>query len=242
MKISTLRLAFLTLAMAVSAGLSAQFVTEREIKDDDAYVEDQEMNIVVLDNETHEHLENDVIIRGYDARKIKVFEDVTDTVIPIKNYRLYTVSCIREGYMYYNEKFWPDEKKVHFQKVNLKKLEIGLKTDIRDIYFKGNETAVYHKSKPAIDELIEWMNVNETVKIRVIGHANGPNNEWPQRVYNKASKERAEVVVEYMIDNGIDKSRLEFIGAGNTEMIYEDPQTNWENEANRRVEIEVIGL
>lgn len=242
MKKYSLILICLGFLSTINITLKAQFVQEREINEEDNYVEDQEMNVVVVDHSNGSPLMNDVIIRGYNPRKVVTFEDVRDTVFNIKNYRLYTVSAIRKGYMYYNKKFWPDEKKVHFQRVNLKPLELGLKTDIRDIYFLGNETKIYHKSKPAIEELVAWMKLNKTVSIRIIGHVNGPNNDYPQRVYNKASLERAEAVVDFMISLGVSKNRLEAAGVGNSEMVYKDPQTNWENEANRRVEVELIKL
>lgn len=228
--------------LALSQTGNAQFAEERKIEDNEVVIEDQQMNIVVIDAESKEETESDVVVRGLNPRKPVIIEDVTDTIIEIKNYRLYTVSCLKKGYMYYNQKFWPDEVQVHYQKVDLQPLEIGLKTDIRDIMFLGDKTAIYAKSKPAIDELIEWMKLNDNVKIAIIGHVNGPNNDRSERFYRKVSLERAQAVVDYMIENGIDADRLDAKGAGNTEMIYPDPQTTWENEANRRVEIEVIGL
>jgi outer membrane protein OmpA-like peptidoglycan-associated protein len=49
-------------------------------------------------------------------------------------------------------------------------------------------------------------------------------------------------VRDYLIQRGIEPERLATKGAGNTQMIYPDPQTEWETQANRRIEIEVIGL
>jgi outer membrane protein OmpA-like peptidoglycan-associated protein len=144
--------------------------------------------------------------------------------------------------MYYAEKFWPEEKAVHTQEVRLKPLATGLKTDIRDIVFLGDKTEIYHKSKPALDELIEFLTLNKSVRIAVIGHVNGPDNDRSERVYRKASIERAQAVVDYLVGAGIDPERLEAVGKGNTEMIYADPQTEWQNEANRRIEIEILSL
>jgi outer membrane protein OmpA-like peptidoglycan-associated protein len=144
--------------------------------------------------------------------------------------------------MYYAEKFWPEEKAVHTQEVRLKPLATGLKTDIRDIVFLGDKTEIYHKSKPALDELIEFLNLNKTMRIAVIGHVNGPDNDRAERVYRKASLERAQAVVDYLVAAGIAAERLEAVGNGNQEMIYADPQTEWQNEANRRIEIEILSL
>lgn len=242
MKSIILKLTYICVAVFFVQSMNAQFAEERKITENEVIIENQQMNIKVVDAQTKENTSSDVVVRGLNARKPILMTNISDTVFEIKNYRLYTVSCLKKGYMYYNEKFWPNEVQVHLQEVELEPLALGLKTDIRDIYFLGDKTSIYAKSKPAIDELVDWMKLNENVTLAIIGHVNGPNNEKSERFYRKASQERAASVVQYMVSQGIPMERLDSRGAGNTEMIYPDPQTNWENEANRRVEIEIIGL
>ena len=220
----------------------AQFVEEKKISDSDAYITYQEMNITVSDASANAPLAADVRVKGLNPRKIVVMEDVKDTTFEIKNYRLYTVSCLERGYMYYSEKFWPEESTLHKQEIKLQPLSVGLKTDVRDITFLGDKTEIYHKSRETLEELIEWMKLNPTVKIAVIGHVNGPDQSKSERFYRKASEERAQSVVDYLVSDGIDASRLVAKGAGNTEMIYANPTTDWQAEANRRIEIEVVSL
>lgn len=235
---------FLTLvfALALVSTAHSQFVTDRAIKEGEASPEFQVMNISVFDAATKQPLPSDIRVKGLNPRKAIEFENVTDTVIEIRNYRMYSVSCVKPGYMFYAEKFWPDESMVHTQPVALRPLEVGLKTDVRDVVFLGDKTQIYHKSKPALDELIEFLEINKSVQIAIIGHVNGPDNNRAQRVYQKASLARAKSVRDYLVDNGVDPKRLEVRGAGNTEMIYPDPITDWQNEANRRIEIEITGL
>jgi outer membrane protein OmpA-like peptidoglycan-associated protein len=113
---------------------------------------------------------------------------------------------------------------------------------MREITFLGDKTEIYARSKPALDDVIRWLQLNSSVSIAIIGHVNGPDNERSARFYQKASLERAKAVRDYLIENGINEARLDIKGAGNTEMIYADPATDWQNEANRRIEIEIIGL
>lgn len=223
----------------------AQFTTEKAIDTTSIEsVEEQRMKLLVTDYKTKKSLEADVMIKGLNPRKTVVLKNLTDTTLLIKNYRLYTVSVVKQGYMYFAHKFWPDEASFHMERVELKPLALGLKTNVDDITFQGDETQIYHKSVPALQELIDFLNVNPNVKICIIGHANGPisDKQKSESFYRKATEKRAEAVRDYLIQHGIKAERLTTKGLGNTQMIYPDPQTDWQIDANRRIEIEITGL
>ncbi len=240
---SALSTVFSLVFFVASSVLSAQFVTEKAIDSTRLEFEDQRMIIKIIDGISKSPTSADVVIKGLNPRKPVVLKSVSDTTLILKSYRLYTVSVVKKGYMYFAHKFWPDEKEMHEEWVILKPLSVGLKTSIEDITFLGDQTEIYFKSAPALEELIEFLTVNPNVKIRVIGHANGPDSEKRgDAFYRKASEKRAESVRDYLISHGIDPTRLVTKGAGNKEMLFPNPTTDWETQANRRVEIEVIGL
>lgn len=197
------------------------------------------MQIEVFNGKTRQGIKADVMIKGLNPRATVVLKSTDDTTLTLKKYRLYTVSVVKPGFMYFAHKFWPSEMAVHSEPVELKPIEVGLKTSIEDITFLGDETDIYHKSVPALEEIQSWLELNPSAKICIIGHVNGPDNEKSKAFYKKASEKRADAVRSWLIEHGIDKERLTIRGAGNTEMLYSDPQTDWENQANRRIEIEV---
>jgi hypothetical protein len=226
------------------SNVEAQFVTEKAIDStQNAEIEEQKMIISVIDKKTVEPIKADVIIKGLNPRKPVVFEGIADSTITFKTYRLYTVSVVKEGYMYYAHKFWPDESFEHKERIELCPLQVGLRTSVQDITFLGDQTEIYHKSTPALEEVIQFLEINPQVKICVVGHANGPESEKKgPAYYKKASEKRAMAVRDFLIQHGIAPERMATRGAGNTQMLYPDPQTDWETQANRRIEIEVIGL
>lgn len=236
----------LLFSLLANASVHAQFTTEQKIDSTDVTnVEEQNLQIMVTDFKTKKLIEADVMIKGLNPRKTVVFKDLSDSTLLLKKYRLYTVSVVKEGYMYFAHKFWPDESFHHLERVELKPLSVGLRTNIEDITFLGDETQIYHKSVPALEELIEFLTLNPSVNICVIGHANGPVNAEHRNsdaFYRKASEKRAQAVVDYLVEHGIDKERLSARGMGNKQMIYPDPQTDWQVGANRRIEIEVTGF
>ncbi|MFK7757831.1 MAG: OmpA family protein [Flavobacteriales bacterium] len=222
--------------------VNAQFTQEKKISDNEKFTGKQFMNIKVAHAKSGELMPADIYINGLNPRRQVVFEDIIDTTFEINNYRLYTVSSIKKGYMYYCDKFWPDENQIHVQDITLKPLSVGLTTDVRDITFLGDQTAIYHKSESALKEIKLFLDLNPEISIAIIGHVNGPDNIKSRKFYQKASEERAQAVVESLIELGVDEEKLSVQGRGNTEMLYPDPQTDWQNEANRRVQILITAI
>lgn len=238
-KMNFFRSYLILVLLFLSVGVDAQFVEEKSIKKGDSETEDQIMQIEVFNGKTRQGIKADVMIKGLNPRATVVLKSIDDTTLTLKKYRLYTVSVVKPGFMYFAHKFWPAEMAVHTEPVELRPISVGLKTSIEDITFMGDETEIYHKSVPALEEIQTWLELNPTANICIIGHVNGPDNEKSESFYKKASERRAEAVKSWLIQHGIAKERLTIRGAGNTEMVYPDPKTDWENQANRRIEIEV---
>ncbi len=89
-----------------------------------------------------------------------------------------------------------------------------------------------------LDKLVNFMKVNPSIRIEVQGHVNAPDKG--SRAAEKLSLTRAKYVRDYLVKNGIDKDRIEFVGYGSTMMIYENPKNEQEEQANRRVEIKIF--
>ena len=228
----------------VGSPAQGQFTTEKAIDSTQTTIEEQKMQLLVTDFRTKKSIDADVMVKGLNPRKTVVFTDLSDSTLLLKKYRIYTVSVVKKGYMYFAHKFWPNETNIHLERIELKPLAVGLKTSVEDITFLGDETQIYHKSVPALEELIEFLNTNPTAAIAVIGHANGPisDEQKSDSFYRKASEKRSQAVVDYLIQHGVAAERLVAKGLGNKQMIYPDPQTDWQVEANRRIEIEVTAL
>lgn len=91
---------------------------------------------------------------------------------------------------------------------------------------------------PILDRMAALMLDDPNISIVVEGHTDGTGDP----VRNLAlSQQRAEVVVEYIADQGINRFRLEPRGRGSTEPVADDATA--EGQAlNRRIEFVVVGL
>ncbi|MBL0314250.1 MAG: hypothetical protein IPP69_00225 [Flavobacteriales bacterium] len=117
-------------------GSFAQFTVEEKIDSTNANdVQEQKMELLVLDFKSKKPIEADVMIKGLNPRKTVVYKDVSDSTLILKKYRIYTVSVIKKGYMYFAHRFWPDEAETHVERIELKPLGLGIKSSIEDITF-----------------------------------------------------------------------------------------------------------
>lgn len=117
----------------------------------------------------------------------------------------------------------------------LNPIKEGVLAELDDVYFAAGLATVLEESYPKLKRLRDFLILNPTVSIEVHGHVNEDNDK--DLVSMKLSKKRAQKVVDYLVEGGIDSRRLTAIGFGNTKPIYKTPQTEEEKEANRRVEI-----
>ena len=117
----------------------------------------------------------------------------------------------------------------------LSPIKEGMLAELDDVYFAAGLASVLEESYPKLKRLRDFLILNPTVSIEVHGHVNEDNDK--DMVSMKLSKRRAQKVVDYLVEGGIDSKRLTAIGFGNTKPIYKTPQTEEEKEANRRVEI-----
>lgn len=149
------------------------------------------------------------------------------------------MNIIAKGYFFKNEKFeLKSSKNLHF-KIPMVRLAEGKKLNLPDVKFKMGTDEFLPTAYTTLKRLFDFLKLNRNIRVEIQGHVNGPgmeNNAAMQRL----SEKRAKAVMHYLIENGIDKDRLEHKGFGNTQMVIEEPKDFEEEEKNRRVEIKII--
>ncbi len=129
-------------------------------------------------------------------------------------------------------------KEINFQ---LNKVNLGLNNEsLGVIYFRPNDASIVPDSEKILKQLLKYMQLNESSVIKLEGHTNGlvPSTD----VDFELSEERAVVVKDFLIQNGIDHSRIFTEGMGSKNEIYPIPETEEEEGFNRRVEINIIEM
>ena len=94
------------------------------------------------------------------------------------------------------------------------------------------------QSLAELKKLLDLLVTNPTLKIEISGHTDNVGDDESNQVL---SENRAKAVYDYLIQQGIDQSRLSFAGYGETDPI--DTNETPEGRANnRRTQFRVTGL
>jgi len=151
------------------------------------------------------------------------------------------------------EKGENEEAIVPFGLVRLQKGDIAV---MYNVYFFKDAAIMRPESRYEINNLLAMMNENEAYKIRIHGHTNGnasgkiitmgdnknyfslSDTKEGRGSAKKLSEERAEVIREYLINEGIVSDRMDIKAWGGNRPLYDKNHSL--AQSNVRVEVEII--
>jgi len=153
-----------------------------------------------------------------------------------KNYGL---NISREGYLFYSDNFSLidlKDKKAFNISVLLSPIEVGNKVILKNIFFDTNKFELKAESKAELQKLVEFLQLNKTVRIEIAGYTDNVGNEQANVTL---SEKRASAVYQYLTASGITATRLVYKGYGEAQPIA--PNTTEDERAlNRRTEFMII--
>jgi outer membrane protein OmpA-like peptidoglycan-associated protein len=155
--------------------------------------------------------------------------------------RDYACQITKEGYLFYSANFTLKKftiNKPYEMDIYLKKIEVGKTVVLNNIFFEVNKFDLRASSNAELNNLVELMNKNPTLKIEVSGHTDKSGAEADNKVL---SEKRAKSVVDYLVSKNIDASRLSYKGYGASKPIS-DNTTDEGKAQNRRTEFLVTGI
>jgi len=131
-------------------------------------------------------------------------------------------------------------------KTILPKLQKGAKYPLGNINFYGNSVEFLPESYPSVQALTHLMKKNRNMSIQIEGHVNGGgadlDDRHVQNYFQELSEGRATMLRNCLINAGISGDRMTTIGYGATHMLFPNPMGEYQEKANRRVEIKVISI
>jgi outer membrane protein OmpA-like peptidoglycan-associated protein len=121
------------------------------------------------------------------------------------------------------------------QDSSMKEVEKKMNFAARNIFFNANSDQLTINSTIPLDEIVSLLLANSSVRITIEGHT---DTLGKQDVNKSLSQKRAETVKNYLVQNGVEESRVTAVGYGSEKPI--DTNKTADGRAkNRRVELKL---
>ncbi len=139
----------------------------------------------------------------------------------------------------------PVETPKNFSKETVDSLKVGDKLVLPNINFQGGLHRFMPSSMESLKELLEVMRENATLEIEIQGHiccragSEDDGIDLETRKYN-LSAARARAVYDYLVENGIEPSRMKYRGFAGRFPLVSPERSEADRTTNRRVEIQVL--
>ncbi|MAW21480.1 MAG: hypothetical protein CMD16_03685 [Flavobacteriales bacterium] len=120
--------------------------------------------------------------------------------------------------------------------ISMQVLEKGKSFNIHDVYFDNNSFEIKDMTKEVLVEFAKYLRVNKTLIIEI----NGFTDNVGEMIDNQLlSENRAKVVVQLLLSEGISSDRMSFNGYGESYPVA-DNSTEEGRSKNRRTEFKII--
>jgi len=188
----------------------------------------------------------DARVEVKNAQTLKVSRGLVDSLsgkyavaVPVEEDEVYIMTVKKEEYTFNsqlintNDTVYEKPVEVDFE---VKPIEVGANVKLNNIYFAFNSAVLDEESKIVLDNFIEFLDENPTIKIRIDGHT----DSIADYTFNqKLSEERAKTVYDYLLNKGLKPIRLSYKGFGETKPIDAN-RTETGRARNRRTEFVIL--
>lgn len=164
-----------------------------------------------------------------------------DFLVSLPTGKSYALNVSKPGYLFFSENFSLEEKadnEPYKLNVPLQSIEEGSTVVLKNVFFDTDQFNLKSKSIAELQKLVDFMKKNPTVEIELGGHTDNIGD----KAHNQTlSENRAKSVQDFLIEHGIEASRLSFKGYGDTVPHPKGDNTTEEGRAkNRRTEFKII--
>ncbi|MBW7891622.1 MAG: PD40 domain-containing protein [Chitinophagaceae bacterium] len=166
-------------------------------------------------------------------------DEVGEYLITLPLGKDYAFNVNRKGYLFYSKNF-PFSQKVpdstYTIDIGLHPLAVNASVILNNIFFDVSSYELKPESIVELNRLVDLLRENPGLTILISGHTDNTGSASENILL---SNNRAKAVVDYLIENGIASTRLQYKGFGAAKPVR-DNNTSEGRAANRRTELTVI--
>ena len=137
--------------------------------------------------------------------------------------------------------YMPKDDTLHFVRdtfdLYMQHIKEGIKVKIENLFFATNKTYILPQSEQAMADLAEFLLLNPSVTIHIIGHTDAVGSDEANQILSEG---RANAVRADLIKRGVAPERMTAEGKGEREFVA-DNDTEEGRQLNRRVEFVITG-
>ena len=180
------------------------------------------------------------------VQKNAMTDDKGVYILHVKKNKIYTLSGKKDNYFSQVEIIDTkdfDRNTTLFIKLEIcmEKADCGKALALKNIHYDLDKFFIREDAKPELDRLVEFMKDNPSVRVEVSSHTDSRSSyEYNQTL----SQNRANAAVDYLVSQGISRSRLSGVGYGETRLLNRCADgvkcSEAEHQINRRTEMKVI--
>jgi len=154
--------------------------------------------------------------------------------------RNYGAVAYSEGFLFESDHFNVSDTAAYSEiimDIDMKPLEEGNNIILTNIFFDTDRFDLKIQSKNILDRVVKLMKDFPSLKVEISGHT---DNVGKDEYNHRLSEDRAQSVVEYLIQQKISKDRLTYVGYGETRP-FATNDTEEGRAKNRRIEFKITG-
>lgn len=149
----------------------------------------------------------------------------------------YALNVNKEGYLFQSKSFDYTKKSESLViDIYLDPIEKNKSVELNNIFFETAKWDLKEKSKTELNILVKFLTQNPKLKVEIAGHTDNVGSDANNK---KLSQQRAASVSQFLIEQGIDKARLQSVGYGESQpKVENDSEQN--RQTNRRIEFTIL--
>ena len=152
----------------------------------------------------------------------------------------YGLNISKEGYLFYSDNFMLEGQhpvvKPYIMRIKLSPIKLGEKMLLSNIFFEVDSWQLKKESVSELDKLANLLKENKRIVVEIGGYTDATGSDEHNL---SLSEKRALAVVNYLVGNGVEASRLKYKGYGNKSPVG-DNVTEEGRKLNRRTEVQII--
>ncbi len=178
---------------------------------------------------------------GKIVANIESQKETGEFFIVLKSNKKYMLTVDQTNYLFYSDHFslkQHDKLEPYVIEIPLKKPDKNTEIVLNNVFFDTDKFELKEESKLELDKLVLMLKKFPFMKIEIGGHT---DNTGDANKNKTLSQNRAKAVRDYLVSKGVETTRLQFVGYGDTQPI-EDNKTPEGRAKNRRTVFKVLSV